>query len=210
MRRILISLLLTIPLSFVLLGGCRPKQAAQPDLSALINSSVAATIAAMPQPTAAPMPTAVPSEGLAGLFCEYEYCIGHPTDVPLFDAKRESNAAEFSTYGAGRVAGYRQDLFLLVAWVGSAGAWDPGGVMKVLQDEFGVSPSVDYKIDLIQQLNVGYQPITPPANSVFTGGLSAAWRCGDRDFIWMAFTTTENQGPALLNDALAKFRCNHP
>lgn len=210
MRRILILTLVGILSAVALLVGCKPKSQPTPDLSGLISSAVQATIAAMPQPTSVPLPTAQPTAELSGLFCEYEFCVGHPTDVPLFDARRESNAAEFSTYGAGRVAGYRQDLFLLAAWVGSAGAWDPGGMMKTVEDEFGVSPSADYKIDLIGQQNVAYQPITPPANSVFTGGLSAAWRCGDRDFIWMAFTTTENQGSALLNDALAKFRCNAP
>jgi hypothetical protein len=210
MRRLLILTLIGIPLAVALLVGCKPKQQATPDLSGLINSAVQATIAAMPQATAAPLPTTASTADLSGLFCEYEFCIGHPSDVPLFDAKRESNVAEFSTYGAGRVAGYRQDLFVLAAWVGSSGAWDPGGLMKTMQAEFGVSPTGDYKIDLIQQLNVAYQPITPPGNSVFTGGLSAAWRCGDRDFIWMAFTTTENQANAILSDALAKFRCGSP
>ena len=211
MKRIAISVLATILLASLLLGSCRPKPQAQPDLSALINSAVAATVAALPQPTAVTLPTAPPTDdGLSGLFCEYEFCIGHPTDVPLFDAKRENNAAEFSGRGAGRLAGYRQDLFTIVGWVGSAGAWDPSGMMKVVQDEFGVTATGDYKIDLIQRLNVAYQPVTAPANSVFTGGLSAAWRCGDRDFIWMTFTTAENQATALLSDALAKFRCENP
>jgi hypothetical protein len=211
MRRVLRAAALTGALATALLAGCRPKPLDQPDLGALIDSAVAATVEAMPQPTVGISPTAAPTLDLAGLFCEYEFCIGHPSDVPLFDARRESSSADFSSYGSGRVAGYRPDgLFLLTAWVSSAGSWDPAGMMKTLEDEFGVSPTGDYKIDLIQHQDVAYQPTTPPANSIANGGLTAAWRCGDRDFIWIVFTSTPDQAAGLLNDALAKFRCSSP
>lgn len=208
MRRVL-SWTLTLPLlSALLFGGCRAKQ--QPDLAQEIANAVVGTLSAIPTPTLAPTITPHPTPALSGLFCEYQFCIGHPADVPLFDAKRETNAAEFSTYGGGRLAGYRDDLFIIVAWVTSSGPWDPGGTMKVLQDEFGSPANGDYRIDLLGDLNVSFQPVAPPANSVFTGGLSANWRCADRDFVWMAFSTHEGAPATLLTEALAKFRCEVP
>jgi len=208
MPRTPLTTLFSCLLLIVILAGCRPKQ--QPDLAQEITDAVVGTLSALPSPTPMPISTASPTQTLAGLFCEYEFCIGHPNDVPLFDAKRESSAAEFSAYGAGRVAGYRENLFMIVAWVGSTGAWDPGGSMKVVQDEFGSAANGDYKIDLIGRLNVGYQPVAPPANSVFNSGLSATWRCGDRDFVWMAFATQDGDPLALLTEALARFRCENP
>jgi hypothetical protein len=216
MRRIrsfksILALAAGLALLALLVAGCGPKrQQETPDLSTLIQSAVQATVAALPQATQMPLPTTEPPPSLTGLFCEYEFCIGHPNDVPLFDARRDNNPAEISTYASGRVAGFRPDLFIITGWVGSAGSWDPAGMMKVLQDEFVVSATGDYKVDLVQGLNAAYQPVSAPPNSVFGGGLSAAWRCGDRDFIWMVFTGTADQATGLLNDALAKFRCNTP
>jgi len=208
MRRILLWGLALPLLSALMLSGCRPKQ--QPDLAKEITNAVVGTLSAMPTPTVLPPLTPFPTQSLSGLFCEYEFCVGHPSDLPLFDAKRDTNAAEISAYGAGRVAGYREDLFVVLAWVSSTGPWDPGGMMKVLQDEFGAPANGDYKIDLLGDLNVGYQPVAPPSSSIFTSGLSAAWRCGDRDFAWMAFATKDGEAPTLLTDALAKFRCEKP
>lgn len=208
MRRILLWTLTLPLLSALVLVGCRQKQ--QPDLAQDITDAVVGTLSALPSPTVVPTPAPLPTQTLSGLFCEYEFCIGHPNDLPLFDAKRDNNAAEFSAYGAGRVAGYRENLFIIVAWVSSTGPWDPGGMMKVLQDEFGAPANGEYKIDLLGDLNVGYQPVEPPASSIFTSGLSATWRCGDRDFAWMAFATKDGEAPTLLTDALAKFRCENP
>jgi hypothetical protein len=208
MRQSLIRTLAISLLSALLLIGCRPKQ--QPDLAQEIANAVVGTLSAIPTPTVAPTITPYPTQALPGLFCEYEFCIGHPTDVPLFDAKRETNAAEFSAYGGGRLAGYRDDMFIIVAWVASSGPWDPGGMMKVLQDEFAAPANGDYRIDLIGDLNVSFQPVAPPPNSVFSSGLSANWRCADRDFVWMAFSTHEGAPATLLTEALAKFRCENP
>jgi hypothetical protein len=208
MRRFPTWTLTILPISLLLLGACRPKQ--QPDLAKEITNAVVGTLSAIPTPTLAPRVTPYPTQALAGLFCEYEFCIGHPADVPLFDARRETNAAEFSTYGGGRLAGYRDDLFIIVAWVASSGPWDPGGMMKVLQDEFGSPANGDYRIDLMGDLNVSFQPVAAPPNSVFTSGLSANWRCADRDFVWMAFSTHDGAPATLLTEALAKFRCENP
>jgi len=200
---------LTITLLFaLLLYGCRPKQ--QPDLAQEITNAVVGTLSAIPTPTLAPTPTPYTTQALSGLFCEYEFCIGHPARVPLFDAKRDANPAEFSAYGGGRIAGYRDDMFVILAWVASSGPWDPGGMMEVLQAEFATRANGDYRIDLLGDLNVAFQPVAAPPASVFTGGLSATWRCADRDFVWMAFSTHDGAPATLLTEALAKFRCENP
>ena len=66
----------------LLLASCGGPET--PDPQAQIDAAVAATIFSIPTYTPYPVPTPVPIPtkfALAGLFCEYGFCIGHPTDM---------------------------------------------------------------------------------------------------------------------------------
>jgi hypothetical protein len=190
-----------------ILAGCAPKSQ---DLSEEINVGIIGTLAARPiaaTPTLQPFPTPYPTLDITGLFCEYSFCVGHPTDLPLFDIISEKNPAQHSSYGSGKIAGFRDNLFIMFAWVQSTGAWDPQGMMKVLSEEFGDLQPGEVKIDLIGDLNVAQQTVKGPANSIFTSGTLASWRCADRDFVWLAFSVSEGESQLLLADALKKYSC---
>src|ERR1051325_5709131 len=47
--------------------------------------------------TLAPLPTATPFD-LKGLFCEYQFCIGHPQDMAFYDVNAQQNVGSPSTY----------------------------------------------------------------------------------------------------------------
>jgi hypothetical protein len=203
----LVHLAILVFLLGIILAGCRPKQQ---DLSEEINIAIIGTLAARPvpaTPTLQPFPTPYPTPDLTGLFCEYSFCTGHPADLPLFDVISEKNPAQHSGYGSGKIAGFRDNLFIMLSWVQSTGAWDPQGMMKVLSDEFGDLQPGESKIDLIGDLNVSQEPVKGPANSIFSGGTLATWRCGDRDFVWLAFSVKDGESPQLLAEALNKFKC---
>jgi hypothetical protein len=191
----------------IFLIGCAPKSQ---DLSQEINVGIIGTLAARPisaTPTLQPFPTPFPTPEISGLFCEYSFCVGHPTDLPFFDIISEKNPAQHSSYGSGKVAGFRDNLFIIFAWVQSTGTWDAQGLMKVMSEEFGDLQPGEMKIDLIGDLNVAQQPVKGPASSIFTSGTLASWRCADRDFVWLAFSVTDGETPLLLADALRKFKC---
>jgi hypothetical protein len=186
------------------LAGCRPKQQ---NLSEEINIALIGTLAARPPPPFPPFPPLYPPPDITGLFCEYSFCTGHPTDLPLFDITSEKNPSQHSSYGSGKIAGFRDNLFIMLAWVQSTGTWDPQGLMKVLSNEFGDLQPGELKIDLIGGLNVAQEPVKGPENSIFSSGTLATWRCGDRDFVWLAFSVKDGEGPQLLAEALTKFKC---
>src|SRR6188768_2104316 len=68
---------LSLCLILLLSASCSPT-ASTPSPAQLIQQAVAATLAAIPVPTQPPLPTPYPSPtafNLAGLFCEYQFCI---------------------------------------------------------------------------------------------------------------------------------------
>src|SRR3712207_4376129 len=75
-----------------------------PDPSIQIDQAVAATLAAMPAPTkpTVSIPTIYATAtalDLRGLFCEYQFCIGHPVDMAFYDVSAAtSNQGTPSNY----------------------------------------------------------------------------------------------------------------
>jgi hypothetical protein len=61
---------------------------------------------------------------------------------------------------------------------------------------------------LLGKLNVYYQPITTVSSSLPFGGI-ASWQCGGRDFAWKVYTPQNGMAPALLKQAIEKFRCQN-
>ena len=67
----------------LIVTACAP----QPDPNRQVAQAVIETLAAIPSATAVPNPTPYPSPtpfDLQGLYCEYQFCIGHPMDMAFY------------------------------------------------------------------------------------------------------------------------------
>lgn len=205
--RLLFPFIITL-IAFIV-TACGPK----PDPEAQIRQIVAATLAAIPKttpsspPTAIPIPTATPFD-LAGLFCEYQFCIGHPVDMALYDVSAvNSNQANPSTYQTGLMAAYSGTLLIQVVWQFSPGTSDPRFLLDLILED-GLDTAVGSpEVKLIRDMNVVYTPITTTATTVLPFGGAAAWTCGDRVFAWKAYTPDEASAASLFDTALARFVC---
>ena len=188
--------------------GCGPKT---PSVEEKISIAVQQTIAAIPTytpyPTPPIMPTSTPAP-LAGLFCEYQFCIGHPVDMAFFDVSAQTNPTAPSTSSQGHLVTYNANLVIQFLWQDAPGSTDPQFMFDVILD-----PKVDTRngnLDplLIGDLNVLYIPITFSASPVLPNGGAAAWICGGRAFAWKAYTPQPDLAKNLLIEALQDFRCN--
>ncbi len=190
--------------------ACAPKQSSDPD--AQIRQAVAATIAAISTSTPYPQPTPYPSPtpmALAGLFCEYQFCIGHTPDVAFFDVSAQRNPASPSTYGQGILAAFNANLFVEILWQHAPGTADPQFLLDLI-----LEPEVDTRVGnmdvkLIRDMNVLFTPITTTATDVLPHGGAAAWTCGERVFAWKAYTPQEGQALNLFEEAIRRFRCDN-
>ena len=205
------------PISFalnlilILTAGCIPKTAAPtPNFQYQIEQAVAATLIAMPLPTQAPPPTSYPTPtavSLAGLFCEYKFCIGHPADVAFYDHLAAQNVAAPSGYGNGFLYAYKiPDLILALIWLQAPGTNDPKFLLDTILDDQADVPAGVLEVKLIRDMNVVYTPITTSIPEVPFGG-AGAWTCGDRVFAWKAYTQQADTAAALFSDAMARFNC---
>ncbi len=189
-------------------SACGPRP---PDAQSQIRAAVQATLAAIPTPTPYTppiLPTPAPPD-LVGLFCEYQFCIGHPGDVSFFDVSGQKNPLSASSYSQGLLVGYNANtrVFIQLMWQDAPGISDPQFMLDLI-----LSPGVDVRnggLDpqLIGSLNVLYVPITSTAGTLPAGG-AAVWICGGRAFAWKAYSPDPDSARALLQEALQKFRCN--
>ena len=202
--------ILLVILLFIVTGCGRRTQ----DPNILIDQAVAATLSAMPQPTSVSVaiPTPFPSPtalSLEGLFCEYQFCIGHPADVAFYDvAAVTSNQGTPSNYQTGLMAAYSGGLVLQLMWQFSPGTADPSFLLNLIIED-GLDTTVGtQEVKLIRDMNVVYTPLTTTATPVLPFGGAAAWTCGDRVFAWKVYTPDEASASALFESALARFNCN--
>lgn len=183
------------------------------DPNILIDQAVAATVAAMPEPTrdTRPIPTPYPSPtpfDLRGLFCEYQFCMGHPIDMAFFDVSAQQNAGAPSTYTQGILASYNANLFIQMMWQISPGTADPQFLLDLILDDGIDTPAGSLEVKLIRDMNVVYTPITTTATLVLPYGGAAAWTCGERVFAWKAYTPDEASAVGLFETSFARFNCN--
>lgn len=193
----------------VILAACTPK--ATPDPNKQIQQSVAATIAAVPTYTPYPQPTPYPSPTpmtLTGLFCEYQFCIGHPPDMAFFDVSAQRNPASPSTYGQGVLATYNANLFVEILWQRAPGTTDPQFLLDLILEKDVDTRNGNMDVQLIHDMNVLYTPILTTATPVLPNGGAAAWTCGERVFAWKAYTPQDGQGRTLFDEAIKRFRCD--
>ena len=200
------------PLLFLfvfIVTACGPK----PDPEAQIRQIVAATLAAIPKTTASPPPTPIPIPSatpfdLVGLYCEYQFCIGHPVEMAFYDVSAvNSNQANPSTYQTGLMAAYSGTLLLQLIWQFSPGTSDPRFLLDLILED-GLDTSVGSpEVKLIRDMNVVYTSLTTTATAVLPFGSAAAWTCGDRVFAWKAYTPDEASPAGLFDSALSRFIC---
>jgi hypothetical protein len=208
MKQKVLYLSTTILLILSIAVGCAPKQT--PDPNAQIKQAVAATIAAIPTNTSYPQPTPYPSSTpmtLAGLFCEYQFCIGHPPDIAFFDVSAQRNPASPSSYGQGILAAFNANLFIEMLWQYAPGTADPQFLLDLILEAEVDSRVGNVEVKLIRDMNVVYTPITTTATDVLPNGGAAAWTCGERVFAWKAYTSQDGQAALLFEEAIQRFRC---
>jgi hypothetical protein len=200
------------PLAFSLLlflsAGC--SRNTTPSLDDQVRIAVAATLAAMPQPTDAPLstPYAPPTVfSLAGLFCEYQFCIGHPIDMAFFDVSAQQNPVAPSTYSQGILAAFNGTLFIQAIWQTAPGTSDPKFLLDTILETGIDTREGTMDVMLIRNMNVLYTPITSTATPLLPHGGSGAWVCGDRVFAWKTYTPQAESARPLFDEALARFTC---
>ncbi len=205
-KRALLSL--TFSLFLFLSAGCTRN--ATPDPNSQVQQAVAATLAAMPSPTVLPPSAPPPSPtpfSLAGLFCEYQFCISHPIDVAFFDVSAQQNPASPSTYSQGLLAAFNGNLFIQTMWQIAPGASDPKFLLDTILDKSIDITAGGLDVFLVRNMNVLYDDITTAASPSLPFGGVAAWTCGDRVFAWKVYTQQAETARPLFDEALARFTC---
>jgi hypothetical protein len=204
------NLLLTFSLLSVLLAACSAK--ATPDPNIQIQIAVASTLNAMPSvtpaPTNRPIPTPTPFT-LTGLFCEYQFCIGHPPEMAFYDvvAKQNPDSPAANTYENGILAAHNNNLFIEMLWQHAPGATDPIFLMDLILEDGLDTPIGTYNLRLIHNMNVLSSPITSTASPLLPFGEVAGWICGERAFAWKVYAPQDGTAEALLQEAIGRFRC---
>jgi len=189
-----------------ILSACSPNSTPPPQ----IDQAIAQTLAALPVATDQPLPTIRPTStpfDLKGLFCEYQFCIGHPVDMAFFDVSAQNNNASPSTYSQGLIAAYNANLFIQMIWQLSPGSSDPQFMLDLILDDVDTR-SGNLEVKLIRDMNVIYTPITTTATSVLPYGAAGAWICGERAFAWKVYSPQTENTQALFENAFDRFLCN--
>jgi len=200
---------LTVVLIVFLLTSCAPK-AITPDPNTQINQAVAATLAAIPTIAPAIPPTPYPSPtpfSLAGLYCEYQFCIGHPSSMAFFDHLATLNPLSPSAYNNGFLTSYQiPNMVINLIWLQAPGTSDPKFLLDTILDDQADKQTGTLDVKLIRGMNVMYTPITTTISEVPFGS-AAAWTCGERVFAWKVYTPQAETAGPLFEEALARFTC---
>lgn len=190
----------------IILTACTPK----PDPNVQVQVAVLQTVAALPtatsQPPPVPFSTPTPFD-LKGLFCEYQFCVGHPADMAFFDVSAQNNPASPSTYSQGLIAAFNASLFLQMLWQLAPGTADPQFMLDLILDDVDTRVG-NLDVKLIRDMNVVYTPITTTATPVLPFGAAGAWICGERAFAWKVYSPQAENTQALFDQALERFQCN--
>jgi hypothetical protein len=193
-------------LFILILSACAPR----PNPAIQIQVAVISTLTALPASTSAAVPTPYPTPtpfNLAGLFCEYQFCIGHPADMAFFDVSAQDNPTSSSTYSQGLLAAFNENLFIQVMWQLASGSSDPQFMLDLILDDVDTrTGTLDVK--LVRDMNVVLTPITTTATAVLPFGGAGAWICGERAFAWKVYSSQAENTQALFDSALDRFQCN--
>jgi len=203
LTRTLIAALLTA----ALLAACGPRSPS-PELQ--IRLAVAGTLSAIPTPTRGSLPTPYPTPtpfNLVGLFCEYQFCIGHPPEMAFFDVSAQRNPGAPSTYAQGFLTAYNANMVIQLLWQSAPGATDPQFMLNLILDEDFDTPSGQAVPGRTREMLTVFEPIQTTISTVLPFGAAGGWICGDRAFAWKVYTPDTGSGQALFNDAINRFVC---
>jgi hypothetical protein len=194
-------------LLILIVTACAPK--ANPNTQ--IQQAVAATLSAIPTATANPIPTPYPAPtpfDLKGLFCEYQFCIGHPIEMAFYDVSAvTSNQGSPNTYQSGLMAAYNGNLLIQLMWQLAPGSSDPQFMLDLVLDDVDTRVGT-LDVKLIRDMNVIYIPITSTTTPILPFGAAGAWICGDRAFAWKVYSPQAENTQALFDMTMDRFRCN--
>ena len=202
MKKIIVLIILLIS------TACAPKT---PDPNQQIQAAVAQTVAAIPTSTPYPTPRTFPTPTLAnleGLFCEYQFCVGHPVDMAFFDASAQRNPLAPSTISQGWVATLNANIFIQLMWQNATGAQDAHFMLDLIIDPKADARNGDLIPLTAENVTALYVPITSTATAAMPNGGAAVWTCGGRAFAWKAYTPKPDTAKGLATEALQKFRCD--
>ena len=174
----------------------------------LVPSTVISTPTLILIPTLIPSPTPF---NLKGLFCEYQFCIGHPDDVPFYDVQAiNTNQTNPSSYSGGILAGHNSNftLFVQVIWQSAPNTSDPQFMLDLILEDGLDTRAGNLDVKLIRDMNVIYSPITSTVSSALPFGAAGAWICGDRAFAWKVYSPQAESTQGLFDSALDRFSCN--
>ena len=194
-------------LAAIILTACAPK----PDPNIQIQRAVIETVSAIPPNTGAPIPSPYPTPtpfDLKGLFCEYQFCVGHPVDMSFFDVSAQNNPASPSTYSQGLIAAFNGNLFIQMIWQLAPGTADPQFMFDLILDNEVDTRVEDLEVKLIRDMNVIYTPLTSTATPVLPFGAAGAWICGERAFAWKVYSPQAENTHALFDQAIDRFMCD--
>ena len=203
---------LTLSLLAVMVTAC---QSSTDDFRRQVATAVAATVAAQPVPTEArtqvpytPYPTSTPypTPSLSGLFCSYEFCIGHPVDLSFIDAVFTRDQSTTSNYAYGIILAFRQNLFMQIQWTLKAGEARPYAMLDLVRDKDASLDSI--QVDQFGKVVVTYDTLVATSTAELPHGMIATWECADREFGWKVYTPQEGQGIDILEDAASRFNCD--
>jgi len=205
-RRMRFTLLFPL---LIILSACTLPANSNNDLQ--VQQAVAATLASIPTgvpaPVSTPYPTSTPFD-LKGLFCEYQFCVGHPVDMAFFDVSAKNNAASPNTYSQGLIASFNGNLFIQMMWQLSPGTADPQFMLNLIIDKNVDTRVGNLDVKLIRDMNVIYIPITSTASPILPFGGASAWTCGERVFAWKVYTPDEGSAQTLFESGFNRFICN--
>jgi hypothetical protein len=195
----------------LILSSCGSKAGSpvSPSVDTAGTAVAAALTAIPPQPTYTPYPTATPypTLDLAGLFCEYEFCIGHPARFPFFDLEVVNDyTTNRSSYDQGETIGFDGSLYIFFSWSRLVGDYDPSAMLAaaLLTD-----PPQETRLTVdIGGRAVTYTLLQSTASPQLPFGLAAAWRCGDRQFGWKVYAPADGQALEYLWEAVSRFTCS--
>jgi hypothetical protein len=191
----------------IILTACAPK----PDPNIQIQRSVLETVAALPTDTSQPIPTSpvTPTPfDLKGLFCEYQFCVGHPVDMSFFDVSAQNNPASPSTYSQGLIAAFNGNLFIQMIWQLAPGSADPQFMLDLILYSEVDTRAGNLEVKLVRDMNLIYTPITSTATPLLPFGATGAWTCGERTFAWKVYSPQAENTQALFDQAIDRFRCS--
>jgi hypothetical protein len=140
-----------------------------------------------------------------GLFCEYQFCIGHPPEIAYYDVFAQRDPLTPSNYSQGFIAAYNANLFIRIMWQSAPDAKDPQFLLDLILESDTRTGNMDAK--LIRNMNVLYTAVTTIATPVLPYGGAAAWNCGDRVFAWKVYTPQAESAGPLFDSTIARFTC---